>query len=833
MQLTTPSPVLGLETPKTHPQVARMMEIVMDVCLHATALFVPLFFTSLSADAIELPKQTLLFFLAGIGLIAWIARAVALKTFSLQRGWFHIVTTVFILGFALLSFFSVDRYLSMVGVLGQMPWALSTLLSLYALYVIAVNRVRTIGQVYNLLLSFLVSSFLLGVYGLLQLMGWFVLPGAITKANTFTTVGSIFSLAVYMVAPLVAAAGIAFHGCSHGACVLGSKKPWGLAARILVWATMVVALLVLILTDFWVAWAALVFGTVLTVAIGMAHNLKARHPAKFIVPTLLVLISVIAVCLQSPVLFFKDSPAPGWFRNPVKLTLPAEVSPSPSASWVIAKQALNDMPILGSGPGTWIYDYAKYRNPVVNASPFWNVRFDRGFSQFLTLLATTGIFGISLWLLWIVAAIIRSSAHLFREKDNDAWYAYVAVFTAWATFTFTTFFYNFNVAHLTAWFMLLGLMAAMTSGQAVVVDGKRSKYLFEILVTTLVLVVIASVSGFWLAGQRIAADLVFSGGVKAFQEGRSVDEVISALERAHRLNPFIDIYTRNLSQAHLIKAAQLIQKKPNEAESEVAKDEIKKAVEAALVASSTNPGNVDNFSNLAVIYQSIASFTDKAGESAIANYNEALKREPNNPVFLGEIGKLYLLRSDAFRTQLENADKKIREAAKADMESNLATAEDVLKRTREVKPDYLPARYYLGIAYERQNKLKEAIIELADVYRQNQQDIGVAFELSILLYRDNQKDLSLQVMEEVVNRDVGNVNAKWYLAAMYEERNRLDEALVLLSDLATRFPDNQAVQQRLQMVQTAKKAGQKPVVGLPEPVAEPITSSADENPVTR
>ena len=74
--------------------------------------------------------------------------------------------------------------------------------------------------------------------------------------------------------------------------------------------------------------------------------------------------------------------------------------------------------------------------------------------------------------------------------------------------------------------------------------------------------------------------------------------------------------------------------------------------------------------------------------------------------------------------------------------------------------------------------------ELADVYRANQQDIGVAFELSILLYRDNQKDLSLAVMEEVVNRDAGNVNAKWYLAAMYEERNRLDEALVLLNDLA-------------------------------------------------
>jgi len=256
-------------------------------------------------------------------------------------------------------------------------------------------------------------------------------------------------------------------------------------------------------------------------------------------------------------------------------------------------------------------------------------------------------------------------------------------------------------------------------------------------------------------------------------------------------------------------------------------------VDVTLVASSTNPGNADNFSNLAVIYQSIASFTRGADEFAIANYSEALKREPNNPVFLGEIGKLYLLRSDAFRTQLNNEDKAVRDAAKADMESNLAMAEEVLKRTRDAKADYLPARYYLGIVYERQNKLKDAIVELANVYRLNQQDIGVAFELSILLYRDNQKDLSLNVMEEVVRRDAGNVNAKWYLAAMYEERNRLDEALALLNDLASRFPDNQAVQQRLQIVQAAKAEGEKPAGGLPEPVAEPIRTPTDTNPVSR
>lgn len=811
------SPALRPEKAKTHPQVAKWMEIVMDICLHGTLLLIPLFFTGISIDAIELPKQTLLFFLAGIALFAWLGRAVALQSFSVQRGWFHIVTTVVVLGYAFLSLFSVDRYLSYVGVLGQMPWAISTLLALYALYIVAVNRVRTIGQVYDLLLSFFASSFLVGVYGVLQLMGWHILPSALSKTKTFSTVGSIFSLSVYMAAPLVAAASLAFHGCKHNACLLGSAKPLGMAARILVWATGIVALLVLLMTDYWVAWAALIFGTALTVGIGLKRGLGVRHPFTYGIPVVLVLVSALLII----------------YPTPLRVELPAEVAPSAQATWAIAQQSLRDMPLAGSGLGTWVYDYAKYRDPLVNASPFWNVRFDRGFSMFLTLMATTGILGIILWLAWLVSMLVKSGMHLFREKDDDSWYAYVAVFTIWATFTFTTFFYNFNLSHMAAWFMMLALLGAMTSGSALVIDEKRTKYAFESMVTVFFVVLIVGLAGFWLAGQRLAAEAAFSDGVAGFRNGRAVDEVIATLNRARRLNPNIDVYTRNLSQAHLIKAAQLIQKQPSQEEAVIVQNEIKNAVDMALAASNTNPGNVDNFANLAVIYQSIASFTRGADEFAIANYNEALKREPNNPVFLGEVGKLYLLRSDAFRTQLNNNDEAVREEARKNMEENLSIAEDVLKRTRDAKGDYLPARYYLGIVYERKNMLKEAISELANVYQLNQQDIGVAFELSILLYRDNQKDLSLTVMEEVVRRDASNVNAKWYLAAMYEERSRLDEALALLNDLASRFPDNQAVQQRLQTVRALKAEGDEPEGGLPDPVTEPIRSSSGSDPVRR
>jgi cytochrome c-type biogenesis protein CcmH/NrfG len=86
-------------------------------------------------------------------------------------------------------------------------------------------------------------------------------------------------------------------------------------------------------------------------------------------------------------------------------------------------------------------------------------------------------------------------------------------------------------------------------------------------------------------------------------------------------------------------------------------------------------------------------------------------------------------------------------------------------------------------------------------------------------------------MEDVVNTDPSNLNAKWYLAAMYEEFGRVDEAITLIEDLAGRFPDNTTVQQRLEGLWQAKNVGSTNV-GLPEPVIEPIRNATDGNPVS-
>jgi cytochrome c-type biogenesis protein CcmH/NrfG len=799
---------------KVFPGAARFMDVLMDISLHGAVLLVPLLFTSLTIDSLELPKQTLLVFFASIGLVAWLGKAVALKSLGLRRSWLNVVAVLFVLVYALIAWMSPDRYMAFVGTVGQMPWSVTTMVSLLVLYFVAVNRLSTLAQVYDLMFTFLLSSLLAGAYGLCQMLGWYFLPSPISKTQTFSSVGSVYSLATFMAVAMVVAAGLVFHGCRNNVCLLGSAKPMGLVARIVLWLNIFVGLGVLMLTDFWVAWVALLFGTVLTTAIGlMRGGVRSTRPVKFIVPGLLVIVAALML----------------WLPNPIKLGLPAEVSPSAAASWDIARQTLQDHPLFGIGPGGWIYGYAKYRDQAVNLSPFWNVRFDRSFSEFLTLLASVGIVGITLWLLWLVSIVVKSSWHLLREKNDDSWYALVTVFSGWATLVFLSFFYNYNVAHIAILWVFFALLSAMAGGSDWTWDSRRSKYAFEMIAVLFIAGLIAAVAALWLAGQRFQADISFSEGVGAFRAGQSLDMVIADLEHARSLNPNVDMYDRNLSQAHLIKAANLIQGQPTQEQAGIIQSEIKAAVDAGLTASSTNPENVDNFSNLAALYESIASFTRGADEAAIASYAEALKREPSNPVFLGEVGKLYLLRSDAYRTDINNADPQKAADAKNNTASNLKTAEEVLNRAIAVKTDYLPARYYLGVVYERENRLPESIQQLALILQQTPNDVNVGFELALLLYRNNQKPAALSLMQQVVKADPSNLNAKWYLSAMLEEQGKIDDAIAQLNDLAAKFPDNQAIKQRLAALQSEKN----PPQGLPEPVVQPIQGSSDTNPVRR
>lgn len=799
---------------------SRILGRVIDACLYLAAFLVPLWFLPATLDVLELNKQTLFVAITMVALIAWLGKSILDKQFSMSRSWIHLVVAVFAAGYLVTSLFSVDRYMSLVGNFGQMQWSFATLAAFAVFYFIVVNTVKDTAKLYHLVLTLLASSCLAAAYGLFQILDIYPLKwlSAVTATKNFNTVGTINSLAVYLTLPLALAASLTVLGCKDDKCVLGRKGKGSFAAKLLVWLTIVVALAYIILTDFWVSWAAVLFSMAVLVGITMARTRSIKHATKIIVPGVLCVVSV-ALLIWS---------------TPIKVQLPAEVSPSLGHSWNIAKQVLQEKPFFGSGPGTWIYDYSKFRAPSVNSSPFWTIRFERGLSSFMSLLAMVGIVGISLWLLLVLSAVVKSATQLVREKDDDQWQAYLTAFTGWATVVFIAFFYNYNFTHHFVFWFLLALLASLVAKTAFTWDGQKRAILTSVLSVLFIVLSVGAVSILWLAGQRLVADASYSGAVMAFRSGKPVQESIDKLNSAVALNKLNDAYYRNLSQAYLIKVSQELQGNPDQEKVKTVNSLIAASIDTAKKATEIAPYNVDNWSNLAIIYQAIASFTRGADEFAIKNFEEALKREPNNPVFYNEIGKLYILRSDAYRTLLGSKDEKAKSEAEANVRTELDKAAEQLNQAIQAKPDFAAAHYNLAIMYERQGRLKDAIAKMEQVLTVNNKDIGVGFQLGILYYRDGQKDKARDLFEQIVAMEKSYSNARWYLSVIYEEMGRIDDAIAQVEEVRKLNPGNQVVDQRLQALQTLRDSKKKPAPApLPEPVKETISGPKQLNEVQK
>jgi tetratricopeptide (TPR) repeat protein len=800
------------------PRLARTLGAIVDLCVYLAVALIPLFFLPFTLDILELNKQTLLAILCGVGVIAWLGQAMASRTISFTRSWLHLVVIAFLSGYVFTGIFSQDRYLSFVGNFGQMQWAVLSIVCFVIFYLLVANVVKGTTKLYHLLLAFLASCTLAGLCGLLHMMGLSVL-GLLTdvaKAKTFNTVGTVNSLGVFMTVPLILAASLTVLGCKDTACVLGKEGKKSVAAKLLVWISLAVSLAVAVVVDYWVVWASILFGTALLIVIPLLRSRRLDRPMKIVVPAALVIVSVFLLL----------------FRTPFNLELPSEVSPSPSASWQITRQTLQDMPLFGSGPGTWIFDYAKYRQASVNLSQFWTIRFERGLSTILTLPAMIGLVGMALWLILIISAVVKSASHLVLERNDDAWQAYLTVFTAWATAVFTAFLYNYNFSHHFVFWLLLALLASLVTRGSFVWDARRPGWTSALISVAFLFACVALISGMWLSGQRLVADTAYAAAVSEYRAGKPIQSSIDRLETAMTLNPWNDAYYRNASQAYLIRASRELQGPADADRAKKVNASVTTAVERAKRATELSPANVDNFANFALVLQAIASFTRGADERAIQMYQEASTREPNNPAFMTEIGKLHILRSDAYRQLIQSTDENVRKDAETNVRAELDKAADSLNQAIQAKPDYAPAHYNLGLVYERQGNVRDAIAKLEQVLSTDNKNVGVAFQLGILYYRNEEKEKSQNVFEQLIAFDPNYTNARWYLSSIYEEQGRYADAIAQVEKILELNPGNTSVEERLTALKAKRDANAAPKeVPLPSPVTETVQSPPEQNPV--
>jgi len=623
--------------------------------IYVLIFLMPLFFLPFTNDVLDFNKQYLLLALVAIAVFAQMVKILALGEFEFKKNILHIIVGALLLVYTFSTIFSVYGATSFWGQTQQTATNSLIFICLAVFYVISGNILlkKDFSIATNLLF---ISVVVAQIFGILQLLGKYILPFDFASIGAFTTVGYTSSLAVISIILLPMAIVL----------LVNSKKWWKLlfAVQILLCGYL------LVLLNYAMLWWAVVagVGAVLVLSLSKKNFIDSRW---MIVPMFLLVASLFFAVMKPQINLISPNNIENFF--PQKM------------SYDIAIQALKERPILGSGPGTFGYDFSKFKSPEFSKSSIWSVVFNKPSSKAFDVLTTTGILGIIAFLTLIAFAIYKG-LKLFLTNSNDK--IFILGLTASLFVTGVLFFlYNSNVTIDFVWFFLLSGLVIFASENKKKYSLKSSQLLALSTTFACAIIFIFGAGLLIFAGQRYAGEVNYYNGIQAYLK-KDTSNFVKYLENALRLNSKSDVYLKQLSQAYLLGLQEEVKNAKSTATDEQkmkVQTYLTNTVNAAKFATDANSNDATNWSFRGFVYQSLAGVLDNAPSWAITSYDSALKLDPNNPYLYLQEGSVYLV------------------------DKNFTKAKEKLEKSIALKPDYSDAWYYLGLTYNSLGQKDKAI----------------------------------------------------------------------------------------------------------------------------
>lgn len=777
--------------------IANICDKLVKVCLSLVVFVLPAFFLPWTFETLDFNKQNLLIILTLLAGLAWLGKMVASRQVVLRRSFLNVLILLYVSIYTLATIFSFDRIRSFLGASGLEKEGLITVLCFVILYFVIINNFRDMKAVKNLLYSYLLGAGLVTVWTVFTFLG--ALPAQLVPGRALNSVGTLNSLGIFLGAAFVLLCPLFLGEGEEKKKV--SKS--GLILKIVMAVVAVLMLFILATIDNWIIWTIFVP----VIAFFLAFIIIRAHEVKNLGWLALPMAAFVIAIL----LFF--------INTPIVSHLPAEIMPSFSSSSSIARQTLQEAPLLGSGPSTFVFDYAKYKPVDINETQLWDIKFDRSSSRFLTMLTTTGLFGVISWLFMAVFLAVLLISNLIKEKSGELWLKQLAVGAAWIALLLGKFLYSSNLTLELSFWILTAMLVVMTSHRFWEISLGNAPRVSLLLSFFLAIGLILAVSSFYLVGERYVADTKFVQAIDSLNKGEDLSKATDLLNQAASLNQRNDVYLRNLAQSLQAQINQELSITPTEEGAQKIQELITADINVAKRATEISPKNSANWATLASIYQTIMSIISGADEWALNSWQKAIELEPSNPYLYTELGGTYAMMADLLAPSLQSKDDKVKSEAEKKIKENLYKAEEQFNKAITNKSDYAPAHFELALVYSRQGKIDEAIGKLESVRLALPNDIGVAFQLGLLYAQDKELDKAITELERAVNLAPSFANARWYLAAFYEEQGKKDLAISQLEEILKTNPDNEIVKQKIDSLKKSS-AGESAV--LPNPISEAI-----------
>ncbi len=659
-------------------------QTIIKYLLSLLAFLMPVFFLPITLEKFEFNKLSLLIVITGISLILWTVHVITNKEIKVAKTPFDLPGILFLVAVLLSGIFSIDKTSSIFGLQGRWFPSILSFFALGVFYITLTSNIKQKKDVKMVLLSFVTGSTLATLIGIFSYYGISLIPqtGAI-----FNPTGSLVSLGILSVITCAVAINEILKGES-----LAIKLFSGV---MFFFNFFYLALYNKPLT--WVLAGIAIAGVLLTTEVKTLTNKKLE---------LLSIGVILTACLGlilTPIT--KPMVVRNVFPNPVRLNF--------GESWDIVVSSMRDFPLVGTGPSTFYLNYPRYRSAAMNRTDYWNVRFDKPFSEALVVIGTFGILGILLGAYLDIEIIKNSLANLKKQSLNQVLaigallmvgIMYVTTATVLTGFTFVLF------------MALLGSLVNSEKGKYLQfsAEGRADKNkealtlaevsdensAFLTIIMVLPLLAFAGL-GFFSLYKIYPSEYYMQKAVQTINT-----DAASALEyqiKAIQHNPQRSNYYNTYAQTNLALALNLSQRENlNDTQRGALQNLISTAIRTTKVnTEQVNSLNPRNWEVRGQVYNSIRGAAENADQWARQALETAIDLDPNNPRLWVELGGFYFA------------------------QENYLQAANYFRQATNLKPDYANAYYNFAQAakqLENYGSAKRALELVQNIVPQDSED---------------------------------------------------------------------------------------------------------------
>ena len=773
------------------PEKAKKYFRVSRWALYVGVFLAPILFLPWTSNPIEINKQLLLIVVASVGIISWLLGVVSSgylpwRSTPLDKGVLALLAAI-IIG----SVFSMARTNGFFGHNLNLSNSLAFIASLTVIYFLIVNIFEDNGKVIRSLVG---SSLVLALlFGVMQVFGVFVFGFSFSKLHTFNSVGSLNALG------LVAAVSLPFF--------LRSRSSWRPSLFAYFYKIgLVLAMVLLVVLSWWVLWVVTIVGMMGVVAFEnlRGDGLKLK---KLVLPMLIVVIGVFIMVVNLNLNF-------------VKKNLSAEVSPSFRLSNNIAQSVMKENLFFGYGVENFYLAFDKYGANYLANTSLSGARFFNATSEILTLIISGGLVMAAaiVFILWCLGMVFwRFNRYALENSDDESVKESVGVLASLAALVFAMFLYPFNSTLFFLLYLFMGLAALLIFNKnlrELNIEEKTSTSLLSSLgfIGGLIVVLI----GVYFSSTIYMSDVKYA---KALSSEGDVEKRAGLLIEAINWNNRDTRYHLSASQNTLDLLQLEINNPANSDKVTRFQNYISSAIAFARQATEITPRDAVNWTNLGFVYRNLISLVDGVDKLSEDSYNRGAELRPGDPNLPYQIGLLYLNKFNVLN-QLVVSGRVSAAQVNVAAQDALNKSEESFKRATDLSPNFGLAIYNLGVVYDRQGQVAEAIKQLEKIAPANSNQAGLAFELGLLYYRANRKNDAFNQLERAVVLAPDYANARWYLALIYEERGNIDAAIEQLERILSVEVNkgNSVVLKKLKDIRAGKIA--KPPVDILK--SEPI-----------